>query len=172
MPPLNLVDGTTAGELLRGSAGADLIRGRPGDDLLWGFAGDDEIVGGYGNDGLVGGPGIDRMSGGAGSDRFILRQPETAPPDGPRYDEILDFRRAEHDQIDLQPIDARIGLADDQAFVFIGRQAFAEAGQLHYRATVDGDFLVSGNVDRDLEAEFAFLVRSGAEKLEAGDFLL
>ena len=40
------------------------------------------------------------------------------------------------------------------------RQAFTEAGQLRFEATADGDFLVSGNVDRDLDAEFAFIVRT------------
>ena len=46
-----------------------------------------------GSDVLAGGPGLDRMTGGAGADRFVLRQPEAAPPDGPAYDEILDFSR-------------------------------------------------------------------------------
>ena len=36
----------------------------------------------------------------------------------------------------------------------------------------DGDFLVSGNVDRDLDADFAFIVRTGLEQLRANDFLL
>ena len=110
-------------------------------------------------------------AGGGGADRFVLRQPEAAPPTA-GYDEILDFARSQHDRIDLQPIDARAGLAGDQAFAFVGRQAFTEAGQLRYEATADGDFLVSGNTDRDLDAELAFIVRTGAEQLEAGDFLL
>ena len=41
-----------------------------------------------------------------------------------------------------------------------------------YEATADGDFLVTGNTDRDLDADFAFVVRTGAEQLKAGDFLL
>ena len=170
--PLTAIDGTLGADVLRGTAGRDLIRGRPGADFLWGFAGDDELVGGYGEDVLVGGPGIDRMTGGADADRFVLRQPEAAPPDGPRYDEILDFARAQHDQIDLQPIDARRGIEGDQAFSFVGRQEFTVAGQLRYEATADGGFLVSGNTDRDLAADFVLIVRTGLEQLREGDFLL
>ena len=45
-------------------------------------------------------------------------------------------------------------------------------GRVRYEATTDGDFLVSGNTDRDLDAELAFVVRTGAVQLEASDFLL
>ncbi len=160
--PLNVIDGTPATTCLRGTAGADLIRGRGGDDRLWGLAGDDELFGGYGSDVLVGGPGLDRMTGGAGADRFLLRQPEAAPADRPglRRDPRL-LAASQHDQIDLQPIDARIGADGNQAFSFIGGDPFTHAGQLRYEATADGDFLVSGNIDRDLDADFAFIVRTG-----------
>ena len=139
---------------------------------MWGLAGDDDLFGGYGSDVLIGGPGLDRMAGGAGADRFVLRQPEAAPPDGPAYDEILDFSRTQHDQIDLQPIDAKGGAAGNQAFSFIGRHEFTRADQLRYEATADGDFLVSGNVDRDLDADFTFILRTDLAGLKAGDFLL
>ena len=33
------------------------------------------------------------------------------------------------------------------------RRAFTHAGQLRFEATADGDFLVSGNIDRDLDAD-------------------
>ena len=111
------------------------------------------------------------MTGGGDADRFVLRQPESAPPDGPVYDVILDFSRTQHDQIDLRPIDARRGAAGNQEFRFIGDDAFTRAGQLRFEATADGDFLVSGNVDRDLAADFAFVVRSGVEQLTASDFV-
>ena len=85
-----------------------------------------------GSDVLVGGPGVDRMTGGGGADRFVLRQLDAAPPDGPSYDEILDFTRLQQDRIDLQPIDARSGAAGNQAFRFIGDDAFTRAGQLRF----------------------------------------
>ena len=167
-----MIDGTPGDDTLRGTAGAELIRGRAGSDRLWGLAGDDELFGGFGADVLVGGPGLDRMTGGAGADRFVLRQPEAAPPGGPAYDEILDFTRLQQDRIDLQPIDARVRADGNQAFAFIDNDAFTRAGQLRYEATADGDFLVSGNVDRDLDADFAFIVRTGVAMLKGSDFLL
>jgi Ca2+-binding RTX toxin-like protein len=122
-----LVDGTPFADILHSTAGADLIRGRVGGDRLWGLAGDDDLHGGHGADVLVGGPGLDRMTGGAGADRFVLRQSESAPPNGPAYDEILDFSRAQHDRIDLEPIDARIGADGNQSFSLVGDNAFTHA---------------------------------------------
>ncbi len=96
---------------LRGTAGADVIRGRGGDDRLWGRAGDDALFGGVGCDVLAGGAGIDPMTGGAGRRPVSFsRQVEPRRPTARAYDEILDFSRAEHDRIDLRPIDARGGL--------------------------------------------------------------
>ena len=169
---LSAIDGAARDDVLRGTAGAELIRGRAGADRLWGLAGDDQLFGGYGSDVLVGGPGIDRMTGGAGADRFLLRQPGAAPATGPSYDEILDFSRVQKDLIDLQSIDARIGATGNQIFSFIGGDLFTHAGQLRFEATPEGDFLVSGNTDRDLAADFAFIVRTDLASLKAVDFLL
>ena len=112
------------------------------------------------------------MTGGGGADRFLFRRVVDARPTGPNHDEILDFSRAEHDRIDLRPIDAKRGADGNQKFSFIGDDAFTHAGQLRFEATADGDFLVSGNTDRDLDADFAFVVRTGSEQLKAADFLL
>ena len=102
---------------------------------------------------------------GEGADRFLFRCVVDAPPEGPNYDEILDFSRTEYDRIDLRPIDAVRGRDASQRFCFIGQENFTRAGQLRYEATADGDFLVSGNADRDLAADFAFVVRTdGAQE--------
>ena len=117
-----------------------------------------------------------RQAGHRPDDRRRGRRPVPVPPlgeapaDGPAYDEILDFSRAQHDQIDLRPIDAKPRRHGNQTFRFIGEHAFTHAGQLRYEATADGDFLVSGNIDRDLDADFAFVVRTGVAGLKAGDF--
>ena len=165
--PLNEIVGTPRGEFLSGTAGADLMRGLGGDDRLWGRPGDDVLFGDAGKDVLAGKAGIDQMTGGDGADRFLFRRVGDAPAAGPSYDEILDFSRAQHDKIDLRPIDANRAVGGNQAFHFVGDEAFTHAGQLRYEATPDGDFLVSGNTDRDLDADFAFVVRTGAEQLKA-----
>jgi hypothetical protein len=164
--------GNNRGEVLLGTAGPDLMRGFGGNDTLRGFGGADQLFGGAGNDVLYGKGGLDRLQGDAGADRFALRLLSDAPAGGPAYDEILDFSRLQHDRIDLGQLDAVAGTSGNQAFRFIGDDPFSRAGQLRVEATADGDFLVSGNVDRDLDADFAFVVHTGVAKLVAADFLL
>ena len=167
-----LILGTNRGEVLLGTEGPDLMRGFGGNDTLRGFGGADQLFGGAGNDVLYGKGGIDRLQGDAGADRFAFRLPSDAPVGGPGYDEILDFSRYQGDRIDLREIDADVSAGGNQAFRFIGDAPFTRAGQVHAEATTDGDFLVSGNVDRDLDADFAFVVHTGVAKLVATDFLL
>ena len=100
------------------------------------------------------------MTGGGGADQFLFRHAADAPADGPDYDEISISPRAQGDEIDLRPIDARPAPTGTRNFSFIGDEAFTHAGQLRVEATADGDFLVSGNIDRDLDADFAFIVRT------------
>jgi Ca2+-binding RTX toxin-like protein len=57
------------------------------------------LAGGAGNDDIVGGPGRDRLSGGRGADRFRWDTIKDGPAAAP--DTVLDFRRPEHDRIDL-----------------------------------------------------------------------
>ena len=44
-------------------------------------------------------------------------------PDGPAYEEILDFNRGQGDKIDLRAIDANAGAAGNQKFAFVGAAA-------------------------------------------------
>jgi Ca2+-binding RTX toxin-like protein len=164
--------GTARADRLTGTAQADVIRGLAGDDLLLGLDGNDRLFGDAQDDRLVGGLGLDQLSGGRGCDRFVYRSLAEAPVAGPGHDEVLDFSRLQHDRIDVSRIDAKAGVTGNQAFTFIGQAEFSAAGQLHYQATADGDFLVSGNVDRDMDADFAIVVRTGSTSLLAGDFLL
>ena len=164
--------GTARADRLTGTAQADVIRGLAGDDLLLGLAGNDRLFGDGQDDRLVGGLGLDQLSGGRGCDRFVYRSLAEAPVAGPRFDEVLDFSRLQHDRIDVSRIDAKAGVTGNQVFTFIGQAEFSAASQLHYQATADGDFLVSGNVDRDPDADFAIVVRTGSTSLLAGDFLL
>jgi hypothetical protein len=52
------------------------------------------------------------------------------------------------------------------------RRSLREGWPAPLRGDPDDVFLVSGNTDRDLNAEFAFVVHTGSEQLNAADFLL
>ena len=164
--------GTPRGDRLCGTAANDVIRGLGGDDLLRGLAGDDRLFGDRGDDRLQGNQGIDELTGGRGSDRFVYRTLADAPVGGPGHEQVLDLSRLEHDRIDVSRIDAQTGVPGNQAFVFVGQREFTGSGQLRFEAAADGGFLVEGNVDRDLAADFALVVHTNAAALRAGDFLL
>ena len=90
------------------------------------------------------------------------------------FDEILDFSRREGDRIDLRHIDAKLGKPDDQAFTFVGKGPLDDPGELRARALGDGDFLVSGQIDRDAAPDFTILVHTAGDlaRLVRDDFLL
>ena len=138
------------------------------------FAGDgsDRLVGGAGNDLLHGGLGADELTGGAGADQFRFQAVADSGPAA--MDKILDFAGGA-DKIDLSRIDANTanGSGND-AFTFIGSDAFTGAGQL--RAVFDpasNSWTVSGDVDGDGAADFAVQVFTvNQEPLVATDFML
>jgi Ca2+-binding RTX toxin-like protein len=165
--------GTSRADLLRGTAGADVIRGLGGKDEIRGLQGNDTLYGDAGFDELFGGAGLDKLFGGANGDRFTFLQVGEAPARGPRYDEIMDFSRSEGDKINLRLIDADGATSGvNDTFRLIGTQALTGASQIRYEATDDGDFLVTGSVDADAAAEFAFIVRTELAELRGADFLL
>jgi hypothetical protein len=87
-------------------------------------------------------------------------------------DQILDFTPGT-DKIDLTRVDANSLAAGDQAFAWIGSNAFSGvAGQL--RAFQSGGvWFVQGDVDGDAVADLAIaLILQGPTPLGAGDFLL
>ena len=171
LPPSEDIVGTKGKDFLKGTGEGDVIRGLAGNDTLFGLEGDDRLFGGNGKDSLFGKAVIDQLTGGLGADRFVFRTTGEAPPDGPAYDEILDFNRAEGDKIDLRTIDANESAPGNQPFRFVGTAAVSGPAQLHVEA-FDGDFLVTGNVDVDPAADFALVVRTDLASLRAADFLL
>jgi Ca2+-binding RTX toxin-like protein len=127
--------GNAAANLLVGNAGANTLRGLAGNDNLLGLNGNDVMDGGAGNDRLTGGNGADRLTGGlgrdilvgsAGADIFDFNLVSESAR-GALHDTAY-FARRERDKIDLATIDAdtdlRDGGAGNQAFKFIGAQAF------------------------------------------------
>ena len=151
-----------------GNALNNVITGGAGNDTLNGGAGNDTLNGGNGNDVLVGGTGADVLTGGAGADvfRFTSLADSTVAAGG--RDTIRDF--ASGDKIDLHLIDANASLPGDQAFSFIGTNAFSgAAGQLRYAAS-GGNTLITGDVNGDRVADFSILV-SGAHAFSGSDFV-
>jgi Ca2+-binding RTX toxin-like protein len=129
--------------------------------------GADTIVGSAGEDILVGDAGRDSLSGRSGADVFVFHSGDSGLTAATR-DRITDFQRG-LDDIDLAAIDAKPGGADN-AFKFIGAQAFTAAGQVRVVQKA-AERWVELNTDPDAQAEMR-IVLSGSGALTAGDFVL
>jgi Ca2+-binding RTX toxin-like protein len=131
---------------------------------------DDVIVASRNSDFIQGNGGADTLTGGAGAD--IFRYLAASDSTSGAMDRILDFA-AGSDKIDLSRIDADTLAAGDQAFSWIGSNAFSGiAGQL--RAYQDGaGWFLEGDTDGNGSADFvAMLSLDGPTPLSAGDFAL
>ncbi|MBV8685105.1 MAG: hypothetical protein JOZ90_02445 [Alphaproteobacteria bacterium] len=159
------LDGGGGDDVLLGDAGRDRLLGGDGNDGLVGGAGDDRLYGGAGDDLLRGEDGRDFLQGGAGADTFQFLDGDTG------VDRIADFDSASGDRIDVSLIDAVSATSEDEAFTWIGDSAFSgAAGELRAERH-GGAWEVSGDVNGDGAADFAFTVDS-ATPLAAADFLL
>lgn len=154
----NVIWGTVAADILAGGAGADELRGGNGDDT---------IDGGSDADLIVGGAGADVLTGGSGADSFRIGGWESLA-DG--ADRITDFVSGE-DKIDISTVDAAFWTSGDQAFSFIGTDAFSGiAGELRYQFN-GTDTVIKGDTDGDGAADLV-IVLSGAVTPLASDFFL
>jgi len=164
----DMLDGRGGDDLLDGGAGKDTLLGGDGSDILLGGTGADVLKGGAGDDALTGGGAADDIYGGSGADRFIYDQ---ASVGADSIDKIFDFSRAQGDKIDLAGVDAVKATAGDQAFKFIGTQAFHKiAGELRYEAS--GLYAsVQADTDGNGFVDLVIFVYPGGT-LEAGDFIL
>ena len=119
----------TANSLL-GSAAANRLEGGNGADYLKAEGGADKLFGGAGADTLVGGMGKDELTGGTQADLFGYFSTAESSPVFAGWDIIQDFNHSQGDQISLATIDAKTGKDGNQAFQFIGDDAFTKAGQV------------------------------------------
>lgn len=148
-------------DVLNGGDGADVLDGGEGQDTLHGGAGVDTLQGGAGDDVLHGGAGGDRMYGGDGADDFVFTAEDLqlGASGLPRQtDRIFDFSAEDGDLIDLSAIDANLGVAGNDAFLFVHRFT-GEAGQATLTYNAASDFtLLQLDVDGDAKADLEVVI--------------
>jgi VCBS repeat-containing protein len=176
----NVAEGATL--IVNGSSLADATQWlsvdgsaiKGGNLILFGGAGDDTLTGGAQADVIHGADGADSLTGGGGADLFQYRSTSESELRG--ADSLLDFESGS-DLIDLSRIDADSQQEDDQAFRWIGADAFsgkgvASAGEL--RAVREGSaWYIEGDTDGNGDADFVIALILPAEtELGPRDFLL
>jgi serralysin len=145
-----------------------------GNLTMLGGAGNDTMIGGAGADLLYAAGGKDNLTGGGGADTFQFRAASDSSVANP--DNVLDFAVGS-DKIDLHLIDADSIEAGEQAFDWIGANAFtgsgaASAGELRVYSQ-SGIWYVEGDTNGDGAADFAIAVTTqGNAPLVQTDFLL
>jgi Ca2+-binding RTX toxin-like protein len=148
----------------------DASRETDGSLRLFGGKASDMLKGGALNDLIHGNLGADALTGGGGADAF--RYQHVAESNAGSMDHILDFTPGT-DKIELDRIDANTLVDGNQAFCWIGSNAFSgSAGELRaYEA--EGTWFVEGDTDGDGTADLVIaLTLQGAVPLGAGDFVL
>lgn len=161
------ITGGASADTLDGGDGRDTLNGGGGADKLFGGSAADTINGGDANDQITGGLGGDTMTGGVGADKFLFGA-EDIGTTTTYFDRITDFETGV-DEINLSKIDADTGTSGNQAFALIGNNAFTAAAQVRY-ASIGGYTFLLGNMDADLDAEFAIRVEGTLPV--AGDLVL
>ena len=167
--------GALTGVYIQGSAGNDTFdfSGATLTNIasIRGGAGNDTILGSSGADIIMGEAGSDTLTGGGGADRFVFSLIAEIGF-GPSADRIMDFIQG-LDKIDLSAIDANTLVRKDQAFSFIGNQAFSNvAGQLRVEIDGSSDGHLYGDVNGDSIADFEIVLAGlGSQPpLQSSDF--
>lgn len=171
-----------------GNSFDNIITGNAYNNLLKGMAGDDVLSGGDGKDTLIGGTGADSLYGGSSTttdafaDVFKYESVGDSTPSPLSQDSIGNFHNtgAEKDKIDLKAIDAKVTVSDmtastysNNAFIWIGNDAFSHVeGELRYEQS-GSDTLVQGDVDGDgtADLQITLLIFTGLTLAKA-DFIL
>ena len=136
-----------------------------------GSGANDVLFGTSGANRLNGAGGFDELTGRGGADRFVFSRASDSPANRDAVDLVMDFRRAQGDKIELSQIDAKAGVAGNQAFTFLAAAAFSgQAGQLRFDVLSDG-VLISGDINGDRVADFQIGV-FGHTTMLATDFIL
>ncbi|WP_295628923.1 peroxidase family protein [uncultured Nitrosomonas sp.] len=160
----------TGGGAINGTGNglANILIGNSGNNTLSGGPRTDTLNGGDGDDTLIGGPHADILAGGAGADTFKYLA-AVFHSNVANRDTIMDFVSGT-DTIDLSAIDGNTTMAfpGDQAFIFVGDNAFSGRSQLRYDPLTG---LLEGNTAGNNAPEFQILL-AGAPTLVEGDLVL
>jgi Ca2+-binding RTX toxin-like protein len=161
---------TVSGALLMANETMIVDAGAETDGVLSLFGGkaSDTLKGGALADLIHGNLGADQLTGNGGADTF--RYQGVGESTASSLDHILDFE-AGVDKIDLSRMDADSNSAGNQAFSWIGSNAFSgSAGQL--RAYQDGaNWFVEGDTNGDGVADLVIQLTVTGGPLTQGDFL-
>src|SRR5262245_58916160 len=133
-----------------GTVELDLV-GNEFDNRITGNNGQNTIVGSAGNDG-GGYDALDLMTGNGGGDVFVWTSTAESGVAGNEADVITDFNRTQGDLIAVNPIDADVTAAGNQAFTFIGTGPFTAPGQISFFTTATNTFIPL-NTDADAAQE-------------------
>ena len=170
----DILEGGSGDDFLKGGQREDILRGGEGDDRLQGDMGNDVLEGGAGNDTLDGGKGFDILEGGAGddiltggisSDIFIqdFSQPgaDTITDFNPDQD-VLDFKSgSDFGSITVSGVDGGTLIsAGEGNTLFVANVAPDQLG--NGNVTIDGQTIVSGSDNSDLESIFSDLADGSA----------
>lgn len=170
-----VVNGTNGGDVIKlglGNSYGNTVNGGDGADQIRGSQMVDTINGEGGNDKIMGLGGADLLSGGAGNDQFRYYT-ATDSGLGANADRIIDFVIGS-DRINIALIDADAATAGDQAFAFIGSDAFAANGIGQLRYTNSGsDLLVQADTDGDGVVDMEIILQGlNGQALTGTDFIL
>ncbi|HYW16186.1 MAG TPA: M10 family metallopeptidase C-terminal domain-containing protein, partial [Allosphingosinicella sp.] len=161
---------TVSGTLLLASETMIVDASAEADGMLSLFGGkaSDTLKGGGLADVLFGNLGADQLAGNGGAD--VFRYNDSAESTAGSMDQILDFA-AGVDKVDLSRIDADSNVAGNQAFSWIGSNAFSgTAGEL--RAYQDGaNWFAEGDTNGDAVADLVIQLNVVGGPLSQGDFL-
>jgi Ca2+-binding RTX toxin-like protein len=167
----NVFYGNGGNDWLQGYGGADVMFGFLGVDVLEGMDGDDRLFGEYDDDMLTGGMGRDELGGGTGADRFVWYSTDETGTTTGTADMVVDFNFSQGDRIDLSLVDANVYAAGDQAFRFIGTNAFSGTpGEINYYH-LDGNTYIQMQTGESADVEGVIRL-NGIHTPEAGWFVL
>lgn len=169
------IQGMDGNDTLRGEEGKNNLNGGTGNDRLFGGDDGDTLIGGDGadqiwggarKDSIEGGVGDDLLAGGGGADLFVFRDESFGD-----QDVIADFSSKDGDKIGLSLLDANLGTDTNDAFRFVGTNAFSgHAGELRFEQNADG-VVCAADMTGDGLADLTITL-TGVDHLTAAAFIL